>query len=87
MLIRNISRFGDLDVPLLGTVVTAGQEVAVSPVHAARLLTQPDIWQPVDDEATAVVAELAAPEHETEPDPGAETDDDPDGAIADDTEE
>ena len=47
MRIRNVSKFGDLDVPLLGTVVLAGKTVEVTAPQARRLLEQPTNWAPV----------------------------------------
>lgn len=60
--IKNVSPYGDLDVPLLGRVVAAGEVVEVSAAHAGKapsgtpdtdgydpgqgLLAQVDNWQP-----------------------------------------
>ena len=46
-LIRNVSPLGDLDVPLLGRILAAGEEVDVPKAAAVRLLDQPDKFQPV----------------------------------------
>lgn len=46
--IRNICPRGDLDVPLLGRVVEAGQVVDVTAEQAARLLPQVDNWATVE---------------------------------------
>jgi hypothetical protein len=46
-LIRNVSPLGDLDVPLLGRILAAGEEVDVPKETAALLLAQPDNFQPV----------------------------------------
>ena len=46
--IRNVSPRGDLDVPLLGRVVEAGQTVDVTDEQAARLLPQVDNWATVE---------------------------------------
>lgn len=43
--IRNVSPYGDLDVPLLGVVVEAGGVVDVTDEVADRLLAQADNWQ------------------------------------------
>lgn len=43
--IRNVSPYGDLDVPLLGVVVKAGETIDVSDDAAERLLDQADNWQ------------------------------------------
>ena len=45
--IRNVSPLGDLDVPLLGRIVTAGEEIDVPKAAAELLLAQPDNFQPV----------------------------------------
>ena len=45
--IRNISPIGDLDVPLLGRVVHAGEAVDVTDEQAALLLAQPMNYEPV----------------------------------------
>lgn len=49
--IRNVSPYGDLDVPLLGRVVAAGEEVEVSAEQAKLLLAQETNWQPVKADA------------------------------------
>ena len=59
MKIKNVSPRGDLDVPLLGVVVPAGESVTVSPEAAARLLPQVGNWAPADKAAEALAAELA----------------------------
>lgn len=43
--IRNVSPYGDLDVPLLGFVVERGATVDVTNDVADRLLEQADNWQ------------------------------------------
>lgn|GEM_PF-1090837 len=58
MKIRNTSPLGDLDVPLLGRVVKAGEVAEVSTTQAERLLPQVDNWQPVDAAAKKVAADL-----------------------------
>lgn len=50
MQIRNVSRFGDLDVPILGRVVAHGEVVEVTAEQGAALTAQPDNWQPVTGE-------------------------------------
>ncbi len=45
MQIRNTSRFGDLEVPLLGRVVAHGEVVDVTAEQAEQLLLQADNWQ------------------------------------------
>jgi hypothetical protein len=44
--IKNVSPFGDLEVPLLGAVVEHGSIVEVSEEHARILLMQPSNFQP-----------------------------------------
>jgi hypothetical protein len=64
--ITNVSPIGDLDVPLLRCVVKRGEAVSVSDSHARKLLAQPDVWQPVDEAADAIVAELTAQDSDGE---------------------
>lgn len=45
--IKNVSPFGDLDVPLLGRIVASGETVEVTEEHAELLLQQPDNYQAV----------------------------------------
>ncbi len=45
--IRNISPLGDLDIPLLGRVVAAGEVVEVTEEQAAVLLDQAVNYEPV----------------------------------------
>lgn len=52
MQIRNVSRFGDLDVPILGRVVAYGEVVEVTAEQAKLLLRQADNWQAVPAEIT-----------------------------------
>lgn len=59
MLVRNVSRFGDLFVPSLRRVVPAGAVVRVTTAQGSNLLEQPDTWEQVnhgDDDATATPA-------------------------------
>lgn len=42
--IRNVSPYGDLDVPLLGVIVAAGEVVDVSDEAAENLLAQAENW-------------------------------------------
>lgn len=44
---KNISPQGDLELPLIGRVVEAGEEFDVAPHEAALLQLQPDLWEPV----------------------------------------
>lgn len=57
MLIRNVSRFGDLDIPLLGRTVPAGAVVDVPQEHAARLLAAADNFQPAEADDTGHAGE------------------------------
>lgn len=69
-IIKNVSPLGDLDVPLLGRFLDAGEEIEVSDDVAERLLPQAENYEPVDDEAKAILAKLyPAPEAE-EPEEG-----------------
>lgn len=45
--IKNVSPFGDLDVPLLGRVIASGETVDVTDEQAETLLQQPDNYQAV----------------------------------------
>lgn len=47
MQFKNISPQGDLDVPLIGRVVKAGEVFEVTAEQAARLEAQPDLWEPI----------------------------------------
>lgn len=49
--IKNVSPFGDLDVPLLGRVVEHGHIVEVSDEQAAILLQQEANWSTWGEEA------------------------------------
>lgn len=46
--VKNISPFGDLEVPALGIEVLAGEVVEVSDDAAASLLDQPFHWESAD---------------------------------------
>lgn len=50
MKIKNISRFGALDVPLLGRVVELGEVVDVPDGLGEQLLAQARTWAAADDE-------------------------------------
>jgi hypothetical protein len=52
--IKNVSPFGDLDVPLLGRIVAAGETVEVSEEEAEILLQQEDNYQPVGTAAKEI---------------------------------
>ena len=80
-IIKNVSPLGELDVPLLGRFLAAGEEIEVTNDVAERLLPQAENYQPVDDDAKAVLEKLypeAEPEEgegdsEPDPEPDAET--------------
>lgn len=61
MQIKNVSPYGDLEVPLLRMVFLAGETVAVTEDQARRLLPQVGNYEPADAEARAVLAEITAP--------------------------
>lgn len=54
--ITNVSPIGDLDVPLLGRIVHAGETVEVTDDQAATLAAQASNWQTVDDTPAATAA-------------------------------
>ena len=62
--IRNICPRGDLEVPLIGATVAAGESVDVDVTHARRLLEQVDNWElvnPADAQLLAPPLETPAP--------------------------
>lgn len=52
--IKNVSPFGDLDIPLLGRIVAAGEIVEVTDEEAAILLMQESNYQPVGKDAREI---------------------------------
>ena len=44
---KNVSNQGDLDLPLIGRVIVAGEVFEVTADQAELLSAQPDVWQPV----------------------------------------
>jgi hypothetical protein len=62
MQFKNISRFGDLDLPLIGRVIAAGEIFETTPEQAELLILQPDLWQPIqpDDLSKLGLADLKA---------------------------
>ena len=44
---KNASPQGNLDLPLVGRVIAAGEVFEVTAEQAALLSAQPDVWQPV----------------------------------------
>jgi hypothetical protein len=69
MRITNTSPYGDLDIPLLGVIVEAGQTVDVTEDQARRLLPQVENYAPADDEARAIAAELIPADDDQAPAP------------------
>lgn len=55
--IKNVSPFGDLDIPLLGRVVGAGSVVEVTDEQAAVLLLQEDNFHAAGDGAGKIKEE------------------------------
>lgn len=49
MKFRNVSSYGDLELPLIRRVVKAGEVFDVSPEQGELLADQPDVWQLVID--------------------------------------
>lgn len=47
---KNISPQGDLDFPLLGRVIAAGEVFDASDAQSIQLSAQPDLWQPIKKE-------------------------------------
>lgn len=58
--IKNVSPFGDLDIPLLGRVVSAGATVEVTDEQAAILLRQEDNFHAAGDGAGDIKKESLA---------------------------
>lgn len=69
-IIKNVSPLGELDVPLLGCFLEYGEEIEVSHDVAARLLPQAENYEPVDDEAKAILAKLNGEDEDGEPEEG-----------------
>jgi hypothetical protein len=66
--LKNISPLGALDVPLLRTIVEAGQTVDVTEDQARVLLLQHDNYEPADKAAKTLAADLAAQQEPGEAD-------------------
>lgn len=49
MKLKNVSPLGDLDVPVLGRVVKAGELFEVPPSVGKQLSAQPDVFQVVTE--------------------------------------
>lgn len=45
---RNVSPLGDLEVPVLGVVVKAGESVDVPADLVDGFVAQPDVWAPIE---------------------------------------
>lgn len=72
MKLRNVSAYGDLDIPLIRAVVERGAEFDVSEEHARILLVQDVNYEPVDGEAKAIAKEIHGdPEEKPDPAPKA----------------
>jgi hypothetical protein len=56
--IKNVSPLGDLEIPLLGRVVEAGETVEVTDEEAETLLAQPDNFHPVGPAAKKIEKEV-----------------------------
>lgn len=52
MQIKNVSRLGDLEVPLLGRDIKYGEVVDVTAEQGAALTAQPDNWTAVEAKRT-----------------------------------
>lgn len=52
MQFTNVSPQGDLDLPLIGRVIRAGETFDATPEQAALLVKQPDLWKPVVTKTT-----------------------------------
>lgn len=50
MKFRNISTSGDLELPLIGRVVRAGETFEISDEQGVSLLEQPAVWQHITKE-------------------------------------
>jgi len=48
---RNVSSLGDLDLPLIGRVVRAGEVFDATEEQSALLVEQPALWQLVKEKA------------------------------------
>lgn len=47
---KNVSSQGDLDLPLVGRVVAAGEVFEATADQAVQLSAQPDVWQLIKKE-------------------------------------
>lgn len=46
---KNVSQFGDLDLPVLDRIVLAGEVFDVPAELADSFTAQPDVWEPVKE--------------------------------------
>ncbi|GAB2702354.1 hypothetical protein BKA24_001689 [Microbacterium marinum] len=67
MKFKNQSPLGALEIPALGRIVDRDEEFDVPAAIAPLLAGQSANYEPVDDEAIALVAEMSKPAAETEP--------------------
>lgn len=65
--IKNVSPFGELDIPLIGRIVGRDEVVDVDEEHARLLLIQPFHYAPADAAAEAFLKALTPPEPDEEP--------------------
>jgi hypothetical protein len=70
--IKNVSPFGELDVPLLRRIVERDEVIEVDEEHAKLLLTQPFHYAPADAAAEAFLKALTPPEADEEAEPAPE---------------
>jgi hypothetical protein len=70
--IKNVSPFGELDVPLLRRIVERDEVLEVDEEHARLLLVQPFHYAPADADAQAFLKALTSPEPDEEEEPEVE---------------
>ncbi|MEB0001603.1 hypothetical protein QN357_01460 [Cryobacterium sp. RTC2.1] len=76
---RNVSPLGDLDTPIVGRIVEAGEVIELPAERAVFLVGQDETWEPADDEARALANPEptppdTAPTADTPAEPPASTD-------------
>jgi hypothetical protein len=47
--VKNVSSQGDLELPILGRIVSAGETVEVTSAQFDQLKDQPDVWATVKE--------------------------------------
>lgn len=72
MKIKNVSPFGDLDLPLIGRVVAYGEEFEVSDDIGAQLVDQEANWEWVDRPTPTVPSPPIVPIPPIEPTEGGD---------------